>query len=84
MGRPIVATNVGGISDYVSADTGILCSGHSVQEYKNAIEKIANSDWRSLYSDNCRMKAKEFDISVVDKIMTEIYKECSGGFNEEV
>ena len=82
-GLPIVATNVGGIADYASADTGFLCSGHSVQEYKNAISKIANSDCRALYSDNCRKKAKEFDISVVDKIMTDVYKECTGGFNEE-
>ena len=76
-GLPVIASNVGGISDYTSSDTGVLCSGHSVEEYSQAIKSIMDSD-REAYSIRCRKKAAEFDISVVDKIMTDIYSEVSG------
>lgn len=81
-GVPVVASDIGGIRDYASSDTGILCKGHSVEEYTEALKVIMNTG-KSHYSAKCQKKALEFDISVVDKIMTDVYQGCAGGLNEE-
>lgn len=43
-GTPVVATNQGGIPDFVNKDVGILVSKENVVEIENAIDKILNQE----------------------------------------
>lgn len=78
-GKPIIASGVHGIKDYVINDeTGICCSPHDVIAFKNAIERLYSD--KQLYEYCCKgaiEKSQEFDIRIVRKLMSEYYTEIT-------
>lgn len=75
-GKPIIASGVHGIKDYVVTNqTGICCSPYSVEEFKNAIEILKAN--RELYVHCCEeapQMALKFDIDNVKRKMEENYR----------
>lgn len=76
-GKPVVASNVHGIKDYViNGVTGITCSAHDVDAFKCAIEQMYKD--KLLYDSTAIeaiKKAKDFDIKKVKSLMYQYYNE---------
>lgn len=74
-GKPLVASNVHGIKDYVVyGETGITCPPHDVEAFKQAIHKMYYDN--QFYMNCCshaQNKALLFDIDVVRKMMESNY-----------
>lgn len=76
-GKPVVASGVHGINDYViDNETGIRCNPKSPDEFAAAIRLLYVN--RGLYahcSEIALQKSKEFDVKRVKSIMESIYNE---------
>ena len=76
-GLPVVASGVHGINDYViDNETGLTCSPSSAHDFAKAINRLYSD--HTLYGycrEKARLKALDFDISKVSKLMYEYYKE---------
>lgn len=79
-GKPVVASGVHGIKDYViDGETGICCSPTDVNAFKEAILKLySDKDFYCHCSKNSINKAKEFDIRRVRRLMIENYQNVLG------
>ena len=71
-GKPVVCSCIRGNVDLVSDGNGFLFSPYSVEECKNAIEKIYKSDSDAISQNNLK-KIELFSISRVLERMKEIY-----------
>ncbi len=74
-GLPIIATNVGGISDGVIHQyTGFLIEQKSVEQIVNAINNLkSNDELLENISNNCKGHSKQFDWTIItDKHIIEI------------
>jgi glycosyltransferase involved in cell wall biosynthesis len=76
-GKPLVASKVHGIKDYVIDDkTGIGCQPTSVEQFSQAIERIrTDKDLYEAMCKNAQKMAEKFDMKIVDEKMRKIYKE---------
>lgn len=75
-GKPLVASNVHGINDYVKyGKTGISCPPHDVEAFSQAIYKMYSD---KQFYEECRKhtqeKAFEFDIEIVKNLMITNYQ----------
>lgn len=80
-GVPVIGSDVQGIREYViPGRTGYLCDPCNEQEFAEAIEKISrlNECSRRSMSEECRKKAREFDIDISKKTMEKIYQQVLG------
>lgn len=76
-GKPLVASNIHGINDYVINDiTGISCAPDDVGSFSDAIKKLKNdSAYYQKCSANAKKVAKRFDISKSKEEMERIYRD---------
>lgn len=77
-GIPVIGSDVQGIREYVvDGETGYLCSPFDENQFAAAIEKIGRMNENELYlmRKRCKDKAKQFDCSISQKRMKEIYCE---------
>lgn len=75
VGLPIITSNVHGINDYsIQGITGIKCNPSSVNEFKDAIQKLmCDVDFRIKTSKNNKLLSQNFDINLVKEVMIKIY-----------
>lgn len=76
-GLPLISSNINGINDYsVNGKTGYSCSPHDVDGFVKSIIRLKNNHGlREKMGKNNKKEALKFDLSVTEKIMTQIYKE---------
>lgn len=75
-GLPLLTSNIGGINSYSeNGVTGYKYDPDDVEGFAEGIRKLMNVNDASVYSFNCHQEARKFDVSVVKKIMREVYKE---------
>lgn len=74
-GVPIVVSDVGGIRDYISSDTGIFCRRGNADEMVDAVVTLLEDEGRrAVMGSNARNRAvQHFAWPVVAKQMTEAY-----------
>lgn len=74
-GLPLVSANINGIKDYTeNGKTGYCVDRFSINDFKNAIEKLAyNKNLRQRIGNYNEQVVKKFDIKNTEKIMKEIY-----------
>lgn len=74
-GLPLVSANINGIKDYTENEkTGYCVDRFSINDFKNAIEKLAyNKNLRQRIGNYNEQVVKKFDIKNTEKIMKEIY-----------
>ncbi|MBE6500305.1 MAG: glycosyltransferase family 4 protein [Methanobrevibacter thaueri] len=64
-GKPVIGSNVGGITEIISDDVGLLINPNSISSIANAIDTILHDEnLRLICSRNARKRA--FDFSIVD------------------
>jgi hypothetical protein len=69
-------SDVQGIREYLKDGvTGFLCNPFSVEDFKNGIKKLADSDLRRRMKPDCQAMAEKFDISVSMAQRRAIYEE---------
>ena len=60
-GKPVIGSNVGGISEIITNDVGLLVNPEKVSSIARAIDKVINEDeFRSNLSSNARQRAMNF------------------------
>ena len=60
-GKPVIGSDVGGISEIINSDVGLLVNPNDVSLIARAIDKIINDDnLRLVLSMNARNRAKDF------------------------
>lgn len=60
-GKPVIGSNVGGITEIINDDVGLLVNPKKVSSIAAAIDKVINDDdLRLVFSLNARNRAKEF------------------------
>lgn len=74
-GLPVIATEVGGIGDYLDFDTGVPCKSHSENEYQGAIVKLRQNIGKQI-SNKCVLKANNYNKAIVNSTMKNIYQGC--------
>ena len=73
-GLPIVATDVGGIPEYLTSDAGILCPTHDSEAFANAILRVlGDRQLAKTMSAASRSRAVEFDFETVAREMDKVY-----------
>lgn len=74
-GLPLVSANINGIKDYTeNGKTGYCVDRFSINDFKNAIEKLAyNKNLRQRIGNYNEQVVKKFDIKNTEKIMKKIY-----------
>ena len=74
-GKPVIASNIGGIKETVSKQTGILVKPGSVADMRNALRKlIKNKALRERMGKSGTKEAKKYEDSVIIKKYLEFYK----------
>lgn len=64
-GKPVIGSNVGGITEIITKDVGLLVDPNKVSSISGAIDELVNDeDLRYIYALNARSRA--FDFSKVD------------------
>jgi len=78
---PVIGSRVGGIADYVAeGKTGFLCNPADPAEFAHAIDVLCNDvNLREEFGANALEKAREFDKSIVNAQMREIYRTVIDG-----
>lgn len=76
-GLPLISSNVNGINDYsVNGITGYSCRPDDIDGFVRSIHKLKhNPELRKRMGEHNKTEALKFDLSVTEKIMTQIYKE---------
>ena len=60
-GKPVIGSDVGGISEIINEDVGLLVNPNDVSSISNSIDKLVdNEDLRVSLSRNARNRAKDF------------------------
>ena len=60
-GKPVIGSNVGGITEIITDDVGLLVNPNQVSSISEAIDKLVNDkDLRQKLSSNARNRAKDF------------------------
>ena len=60
-GKPVIGSDVGGISEIINDDVGLLVNPNDVTSIANGIDKvIGDDDFRLVLSMNARNRAKDF------------------------
>jgi glycosyltransferase involved in cell wall biosynthesis len=77
---PVIGTNISGINEAVTKDTGLLINEHSPEEIAKAIQSILYSNEVYInFSMNARRHAQEvFDIKIHAQKVMEFYKDLTG------
>jgi glycosyltransferase involved in cell wall biosynthesis len=57
-GLPVIASDVGSISDLVGEENGILCDPSSIRDFVDAIGQLSSPDIRSVLGQASRVRAK--------------------------
>jgi len=74
-GLPLVATDIGGIAEYVTPDTGVLCPPRDARALADAaIQLLENRDRRARMSRASRDAAIALDFSNVAARMADVYR----------
>jgi glycosyltransferase involved in cell wall biosynthesis len=71
--RPVVTTDIGGIRDIVTADTGILVPPENAEALKQAIERIFRMDYTEMGKKACDYARKEFSWQSNARKIAEFY-----------
>jgi glycosyltransferase involved in cell wall biosynthesis len=75
-GLPIVATDIGGVREYVGDEAGILCKPRDPGLLANAISQLLNNPSLANQMSNAgRARALEFDYRAVAKKMEKVYSD---------
>jgi glycosyltransferase involved in cell wall biosynthesis len=75
-GLPIVATDVGGVREYVGNEASILCKPQNAKALADGVLRILNdSSLATRMSQKSRARALQFDYRVVAKHMRKVYSE---------
>lgn len=75
-GLPLVTSNVHGIKDYmVDGVTGYMVSPYDVDGFSDALIKLSDSDVRERMKSECIRAVEQFDNSVSNQQMLNIYQE---------
>ena len=75
-GKPLIASNVQGINDYVIHNkTGYTSSPYDIEKIAKNIKKITSKNIRNKMINNCKNVARNFDISISIKQRKKIYME---------
>jgi len=78
-GLPLVTSNVHGIKDYMTDGvTGYMVSPYDVDGFAEALKKLSDSEVREKMRPNCIKVVENFDNSVSNKQMSDIYHEVLG------
>ena len=74
---PMIAADNRGTREYMhDKENGIVCDPYKIEEFKNAIIELYQSEeLREYMAINCRTTAEQFGIEATDKIMRRIYGE---------
>lgn len=60
-GKPVIGSNVGGITEIITDDVGLLVNPNKISSIASAIDKVINDDeFRGALSLNARSRAKKF------------------------
>ena len=60
-GKPVIGSDVGGISEIINEDVGLLVNPNDVSSISNSIDKLVDDeDLRVSLSRNARNRAKDF------------------------
>lgn len=79
-GLPVVATDTGGICEYVTPDTGILCPPRRPEDLAAAILDILTTPhYRQTLSAASRRRALKLDFRVIAGRMAQIYRKVLAG-----
>lgn len=75
-GCAVVTTDVGGIRDFATDESAIICQPGNLQQMLNAIKTLIENPekWRNI-AQNGRKKIKQFDYSNQAKILEEVFYE---------
>ncbi len=77
-GKPIIASNVGGLKDIIKKDFGLLVEPNNADEWKNAIEMMIEKPIkRKLMGINAEKEAKKYDINKITNQVESIYGELN-------
>lgn len=74
-GLPMITSNNRGSQDYAqNMVNAIVCDAHNVNEYVEAIQKLIGDRYmRTMMKKANTIKARQYDISIVNRRMREIY-----------
>lgn len=73
-GLPIVATNVGGIPEYINTQMGVLCSPKDPQAFADGVLRVlSDSNTRAKMSTASRKRALTYDYRLIAEKMAEVY-----------
>lgn len=75
-GLPVIASNTGGIPDIIEHEqTGLLIEPSNADELASAIKRlVADQALQKQLQSGAKEKLKEFDISLTNKLYTDVYK----------
>ncbi|MBD2256340.1 glycosyltransferase family 4 protein [Pseudanabaena sp. FACHB-2040] len=77
-GLPVVATNTGGIPEYVDSETGVLCEQGSPEALAEGMLKVlSNPDYQAKLSKAARTKALRYNYASTAKQMSEVYRKVA-------
>ena len=75
-GLPLLTSNIGGINSYSENDvTGYKNDPNNVNGFAEGIQNLMNTSEALVFSKKCENKATKYDVSVVNKVMHEVYTE---------
>lgn len=75
-GLPIIATNIGGQTDFLTEENAILIEPKNIQTLKMAITKIKNNqELKNKLSKNNLEKIKQFNIAKIANVYLEVFKQ---------
>lgn len=78
-GVPVVATNVGGVPDYVDATCGVLTAvGDSVEMSEAVLRLLQDHALRARLQQGARIRALQFDLAVVAQQLRSVYRAVGG------
>jgi len=75
-GVPVISTDVGGVSEALGNDAGILCPAGDAEAFAKAVQRLAlNMDDRTRMATAGRRRAEALDWSVIGRMHHEMYSE---------
>lgn len=85
VGLPVIASKIRGTNDLVDdGKGGFLIEGNKINEYIEKIQILLNSpELRKQFGEYNRKKIKQFEITKIRKIMSNIYIETLGDYKNE-
>ena len=65
-GKPVIGSNVGGITEIITDDVGLLVDPNKISSIARAIDKMINdNDFRYMLSLNARNRAMDFSTMTI-------------------